>query len=132
MPPPTSSIPRTVARDASLLAEIALFERLAFGGCVESPFHVMTLSYIGDGSSPPCAVFRMGNYPESNNPRDGYVAYTAEVYTNKWVTNKWVTNKWVKALPLVVNPDNNCDCAANAPTPVESTAWGRVKALYAD
>ena len=95
-----------------------------FGTCLSGPVHVLTIQYFAAAVTPPCCV-----YPTL--PVSGSEVY-AVACDGSPVT--------VTRLCNYINQDGTCGCIALGPhfflclpvvVPVESTTWGRVKALYA-
>ena len=94
-----------------------------FGACMSGPVHVLTIQYFAGGTTPPCCVYP--TLPVSGS--DVYaVACDASPVT-------------VTRLCNYINQNPSCGCAFLGPyfvlcpevvVPVESTTWGRVKALY--
>jgi hypothetical protein len=81
--------------------------------CLSGSILVCSIEFLGDGTSPTCSSLR-------------------PVGPSLGIPVGSVDCSYFKAYPvegrLVVNPDGTCPCGP--PVPVESTTWGRVKALY--
>ncbi len=95
-----------------------------FGTCLSGPVHVLTIQYFAIGTTPPCCVYPV--LPVSGSEVEA-VACDGSAVT-------------VTRLCNYINQDPNCGCVVLGPifflcpavvVPVESTTWGRVKALYA-
>lgn len=88
---------------------------ISFGGCVPAPVHVMTIQYVGTGTTDPCC-----EYPVIPDPR----APTGTIE----VVDCSNTKTFALSRSGFVNPDETCNCGV--PVKVENRTWGAVKALY--
>ena len=90
---------------------------VVYGECLSLPTHILTITYLCQGLTPPCGYMSVVGNPTAHPPglkatdcsRDR-VVIDAQGYTS------------------YINNDGSCPCMS--PIPVQETTWGRVKALY--
>jgi hypothetical protein len=92
---------------------------LALDDCYQPPAYLLAIHYFTTGTAPPCCEYTA--QPRPPNPFficDGF----------EYRDCGQVPATWEPGVRVVVNADDTCSCQhAHA---VESTTWGRVKALY--
>lgn len=100
---------------------------IALGGCYGGEtVLLLTVIYLGMGGSDTCSRLRIGpdpNFPEHVNG-DKILFVTCGMQ-----------RAWADPGHLTVNPDDDCECQTDPldqPSPVASTTWGGIKALYLD
>lgn len=90
---------------------------IAYGGCVQGDFLILTVRYLGFGTSPACS--RIVIEPAATSPIPGELAMV-----------DCATPSGNLAVPAsgqaIINPDGTCQCNVAAHT----TTWGAIKALY--
>ncbi|MEE9268772.1 MAG: hypothetical protein V3V49_00765 [Candidatus Krumholzibacteria bacterium] len=86
---------------------------IIFGSCEPTPTHVLTINYVGAGTSSPCSSIDV-------------VGNTNVTPPSPSITSCVGSKNPVPVRSVVVNPDVTCNCIV----PVEETTWGRIKALY--
>jgi hypothetical protein len=93
-----------------------------FGGSV---VQVLKVLYQGLGVSQTCSRLLIRNDPHSVHQNPGKIFSVDCSYTGVWVDAGY----------LVINPDDDCECASpgsGGPSPVAATTWGGIKAMYKD
>lgn len=88
---------------------------VAFSNCLAEPIHVMTLLYLGTGTTGACCEYPV--LPDPNAPTG-----TIEV------VDCASTKTYALGASAYVNPDGGCPCGHAVK--VETKTWGAVKALY--
>ncbi len=84
---------------------------IGFENCEVPPFEVLQTTYTLYGTSSPCAFLEVAahpDYPQGLAFPNCYADFTPAIGGR-----------------LTINPDGTCP-----PLPVETSTWGRVKALY--
>jgi hypothetical protein len=99
---------------------------VALGGC-ESGSHLALLRvvYQGLGVSDVCSQLRIKRDPRSPHANGNKIFYV----------DCSINGLWADPGHLTINPDDDCECdspGAGGPSPVASTTWGGIKALYVD
>ncbi len=87
---------------------------VAYLGCLSGTFLIATVTYIGEGLVPACALFTI-------EPADD--APTGKIEMVDCADHKFVLDQAGQGR---VNPDGTCQCSV----PASATTWGKVKALY--
>jgi hypothetical protein len=90
---------------------------IAYGGCVQGDFLILTVRYLGFGTSPACS--RIVLEPAATSPLPGELAM---VDCSQPSGNLEVPGSG----QAIINPDGTCQCDV----PVRTTTWGSIKALY--
>ena len=90
---------------------------IAYGGCVQGDFLILTITYIAFGTSPACG--RIVLEPAATSPIPGEIAMVdcATPSGNLAVVGNG---------QAIINPDVTCQCDVA----VHATTWGSIKALY--
>ncbi|NIM22507.1 MAG: hypothetical protein GTO51_02380 [Candidatus Latescibacteria bacterium] len=88
---------------------------IGYGACIPSPNLLLTIKYLGTGTSRPCSYCQVVPHPAAI-PAEVLVVDCADPPNLLAATGG----------DVVVNPDPTCYCDI----PVEETNWGCVKALY--
>lgn len=89
---------------------------IQYGACWSSPIHILTVNWIGQGTTPDCCPFVIVPHP---------LAASGQIETDDCDSNLM----YATGFGAHVNPSGNCiNCWT--PFPVEETTWGQVKALY--
>ncbi len=88
---------------------------VAYGVCLASPIHVLTIQFFSSGLSETCCMYQVVAAPG---------ATSGEIEVVDCTTNLLFGSGLVSG----VNPDASCVCGA---VRVEKSTWGKVKALYA-
>jgi len=86
------------------------------GGCTAAntlPVYLGAISYLISGQAQPCCKID---------------ALPAGQFA--WVDCDFVEHDLEPSRSVIVNPNETCGCQSGVTTAVESTSWGRVKALY--
>jgi hypothetical protein len=88
---------------------------IAYGACLSGQIHLLTMTYLCQGLTPPCGYMSVVGHPTANPPGllavdCNHVSVPAQGYTS------------------YINNDGSCSCTS--PIPVQETTWGGVKALY--
>jgi hypothetical protein len=99
---------------------------IAMGGCFENgTLTLLTVLYQGLGVSGSCSQLSIGPNPMAsvrNGDKIRFITCEAQ-------------NAWADPGHLTVNPDDDCECETDPedqPSPVASTTWSGIKALYVD
>lgn len=99
---------------------------VALGDCYGgSLVQVLKVMYQGLGVSRTCSRLVVRNDPHSRHQNPGKI----------FCVDCNATGVWADAGYLVINPDDDCECASPGsgnPSPVAATTWGGIKAMYAD
>ena len=90
----------------------------SYGSCMGSPILLCTVTYISHGASPSCSSLEVVPDPAS-------VTGTIEVVDCSSHKSSGSGGR------LYVNPDGSCPCG-QASNNVQSTDWGRIKAMFSD
>jgi hypothetical protein len=94
---------------------------ISFSACLESPLHVLTITYLVSGATPSCCCYPI--LPAPDHPY-GYIDVQ---------DCNMDLEPPAKSSPGLINASQLCqDCAYCETIPTESTTWGRVKALYGE
>jgi hypothetical protein len=100
---------------------------VAFGGeCYGSPALILKVIYHGLGVSETCGSLKILSDPRSVH-QNGTKILFLECETS--------AINWAEPGHITINPDDDCECDADAdggPSPVASTTWGGIKAMYVD
>jgi hypothetical protein len=88
---------------------------IAYGACLTSPIHVLTIQYMGSGLSETCCPYPVIPHPQ---------ALSGEIEVTDCDNNLLTAGGDVSR----VNSDGSCRCGT---VQVEKCTWGRIKALYA-
>ena len=88
---------------------------IAYGQCLTGPIHILTMTYLCQGLTPPCGYMRVVSHPNGAPP--GLLAADC---------NETIVP--VQGYTSYINNDGSCPCMS--PIPVQETTWGQVKALY--
>jgi hypothetical protein len=88
---------------------------IAYGQCLTGPIHLLTMTYLCQGLTPPCGYMSVVSHPNGRPP--GLIA----VDCNETIVP-------VQGYTSYINNDGSCPCVS--PIPIQETTWGRVKALY--
>jgi hypothetical protein len=92
---------------------------MAYGTCMGSPTHILTMSFYVQGNSPHCCAFRVVPHPLVDPPGLAAVNCDFDMLEAEGGTT-------------YVNPDGTCACLVpGVSTPTLPTTWGKVKSLYA-
>ena len=88
---------------------------VAYGGCYASPINMLTVLYLGNGTSPSCSYCRVVPDP---------IAVPLEILVSDCQDppNLLISTGGT----LIINPNPSCYCDI----PVEETSWGQIKSLY--
>jgi len=89
---------------------------IVYGQCLTGPIHILTMTYLCQGLTPPCGYMSVVGHPNGAPP--GLIA----------VDCSGETHLDVQGYTSYVNNDGSCPCVS--PIPIQETTWGRVKALY--
>lgn len=91
--------------------------QIAYGACLASPIHILTLNYFCQGITPPCATMSVVGHPTAEPPG----LFAADCDYNL-----------VRACGLTspINGDGSCPCVDDLPSGVEPATWGHVKAMF--
>lgn len=90
---------------------------IAYGGCLQGDFLILTITYVAFGTSPACS--RIVLEPAATSPIPGEVAMVDCTQPSGQL--------FVPATgQAIINPDVTCQCDV----PVRTTTWGGIKALY--
>jgi hypothetical protein len=81
--------------------------------CAPNPFYIGAISYLISGQALPCC--------EVNALPAGQFAFADCMFREFQLAD---------GKPILVNPDGTCACQNLSTLAVESSTWGRVKALY--
>ena len=93
---------------------------VAYGSCLgtNGPIELLTLTYVGAGTSPACSYLEVAEDPRAIPPDllvvDCLLPTPLQLTGNSSI--------------LRFNADGTCPCVV--PVPVEDTSWGKIKALY--
>jgi hypothetical protein len=88
---------------------------IEYGNCITSPNVILTISYFGEGTTPPCSYIQITE-DLTASPPGIYVMDCASPPNLLTATGG----------DVVINPDASCMC--NIPT--KTTSWGLIKVLY--
>jgi hypothetical protein len=96
------------------------------GACITtSPLLVLKVYYLGTGSSSGCSKLRILSDPRSPHQNGGKIYYI----------DCAPAGLWADPGHLVINPYDDCTCISPGSgdmSPVASTTWGGIKAMYTD
>jgi hypothetical protein len=92
---------------------------IGYGVCYAGPIHILTINYLGMGTSLNCCPLRV-EPPWWGNPPDPPGVNTTDCNHNLVPAN---------AGEAIINPDHTCPCSS---VPTRDTTWGKVKALFAN
>jgi len=87
---------------------------VSYQGCLSGSFLIATVTYLGEGLTPACALFTIE--PANDAP-------TGKIEMVDCADNKFVLDQAGQGR---INPDGTCQCSV----PASATTWGKVKALY--
>jgi hypothetical protein len=90
---------------------------IAYGQCLTGPFLILTLSYIGSGTSAPCGGFAILADPSADPP-------------GLYVTDCQGIPNLLIGLGSTASIANDGSCPCPPIVPVEDTSWGQIKAIY--
>jgi hypothetical protein len=93
---------------------------VAYGECLTAPIHIMTITYLFDGTSSACGFLEIVGDPNAPQPPGLYTVDCAP----EWEMQKHVP----QGGKLFVNGDGSCPCMS--PVPAQESTWGEIKALY--
>ena len=94
---------------------------IAYGSCLgggTGPIELLTLTFAGAGSSPPCSSLEIVDHPIAVPP--GLYVTDCLLPTPSLLLGDGSVG--------IFNTDGSCDCGQ--PLPAEETSWGKIKALY--
>ncbi len=100
-----------------------------FGSCLSGPVHVLTIRYFATGTTPLCCMYPA--LPVSGSEVDAVACNGSPVAVTRlcnYINEQWPTCDCTRT--FLGYPTEFFLCPAVV-VPVESTTWGRVKALYA-
>jgi hypothetical protein len=87
---------------------------VVYGLCLSSPIHLVTVNFVGSGTTPPCGLFSIVPSPDSD-------------YDQVEVADCNIIRMLIpRGGQARLNPDASCTCQV----PTEKTSWGGIKALY--
>ena len=89
---------------------------IAYGQCLTGPIHILTVTYLCQGLTPPCGYMSVVGNPNGLPPGLKAVDCLFENHLD------------VQGYTSYINNDGSCPCMS--PVPVHETTWGQVKALY--
>ena len=89
---------------------------IAYGACMLSPIHVLSMQYFTQGTTPPCCAYPV--LPDPNLPSGQIEIVDCEFNVVYGVGGTGM-----------INADASCPCLA---TPAEETTWGQLKSLYSE
>lgn len=92
---------------------------IGYGECRPLPIYVGKMVLVASGGTAHCCRY------QATHPT-GWTYFTAPVLATDCAFVEWTGT----AVPVIVNQDPSCLCAAAGPVAVEPTTWGRVKSLY--
>jgi hypothetical protein len=99
---------------------------VALGWCFEGGTRtILAVLYQGLGASEFCSQLSIRSHPESVHQNGDKIVF---VTCGEQIA-------WADPSHLTVNPDDDCECEVDPqdlPSPVLSTTWGGIKALYVD
>lgn len=100
---------------------------IALGKCVSNEsVLLLTVVYLGLGGSDPCSQLRISHYPgHANGDLIRYITCSGGDDPNAWAEPGHLT----------INPDDECACETDPegqPSPVATSTWGGIKAMYVD
>jgi len=87
---------------------------VSYQGCLSGSFLIATVTYLGEGLTPACALFTIE--PANDAP-------TGKIEMVDCADTKFVLDQAGQGR---INPDGTCQCSV----PASATTWGKVKALY--
>ena len=87
---------------------------IAYGACLPSPIHVLTIQFFGQGLTPECCWFKPEPHPSSSE----------EFLLEKWDCDGVLQDEYPGW--AIINPDLRTYCG----TPSGNTTWGAIKVLY--
>jgi len=90
---------------------------VAYGGCLQGDFLILTIRYLGFGTSPPCSQIVIDPAPGSPIPGELAMVDCAVPSGNLVVPGSGRAN---------INPNGTCQCDVA----VTTKTWGGIKALY--
>lgn len=90
---------------------------IAYGGCVQGDFLILTVTYLAFGTSPACSRIVLEPAATSAIPGEIAAVDCATPSGNLFVPGNG---------QAIINPDGTCQCDVAAHT----TTWGGIKALY--
>ena len=89
---------------------------IAYSECLEPPIYLGRVNYYGVGTGVTCCE---------------YPVVHADGETNVWLADCSFRAHAIEAAPsVVINPTLACQCGTEPSVPVQSTTWGRIKAMY--
>ena len=87
-----------------------------YDGCLTGPIHILTMTYLCQGLTPPCGYMSVVGHPDDLQPGPVAVDCSGENHLD------------VQGYTSYINNDGSCPCVS--PIPVQETTWGQVKALF--
>lgn len=90
---------------------------IVYTGCLQPPIYVARIDYFSTGASQSCCKYGVAPSPSASEP--GVLAIDCN-FANFVASND---------VRVTINPSSECPCGSPA-LPVQSTTWGRVKAMY--
>ena len=92
---------------------------ISYGGsCLETPFHILTIVYFGQGTSSSCCLLNVGP------PNPGHCDLEQPCAVDCVSPDDRIIP--ANGSSAIINPDASCQCNV----PVEETTWGQVKNLF--
>jgi hypothetical protein len=92
---------------------------VAYGECLTAPIHIMTITYLFDGTSSACGYLEVVADPNAVPVPGIYMTDCVLPVPNKFSP---------QGGKLFVNGDGSCPCMS--PVPTEESTWGQIKAMY--
>ena len=92
---------------------------VTYGECLSLPTHILTITYLCQGLTPPCGYMSVVGNPNAIPP--GLKATDCGSLEDRVVID-------AQGYTSYINNDGSCPCMS--PIPVQETTWGQVKALY--
>ena len=89
--------------------------QMFYGACFSGQIHILTMTYLCQGLTPPCGEMSVVGHPTANPPGLLAVDCNSQLVPAQGYTS-------------YINNDGSCPCTS--PIPVQETTWGGVKALY--
>lgn len=91
---------------------------IAYQQCLTGPVLILTINYLGGGTSAPCGLLEIIDDPNADPP-GLYVTDCAGIPPNKLIGLGSTAS---------IADDGSCTCPPIVP--VEDTSWGQIKAIY--
>ncbi len=96
------------------------------GACIStSPLLLLKVYYLGSGSSSGCSMLKILRDPRSPHQNGGKIFYI----------DCTPAGLWADPGHLIINSNDDCTCVSPGSgdtSPVASTTWGGIKAMYID